>query len=207
MNKQKDLWEKLAQANSRYYINSDKGKGITEEEFRKSGIEAYKKYIQDDELLRSKDSILDLGCGSGRLTEFMAKDFKKVYGSDISPTMISEARTRLVNVPNVEFLETDGDTIPLSDATCNIVFAYLVFQHIKTREMVEKNFKEIFRILKPGGIFKVLMRSDKQKDMGRWWSGVEYDQESAEKVYEPIGFKLIKTEPVDTASYWLWLTK
>lgn len=207
MNKQKILWEKLAKENSRYYINTDFGRNITEEQFRQSGQDSYFKLITADRLLTSRDSILDYGCGSGRLTEFMAKDFKKVYGVDISKTMIEGARERLHDLMNVYLAETDGETIPLPDNSINIVFAFLVFQHIKDNAMVENTFREIYRVLTSGGIFKVLMRSDKQKNMENWWSGVEYDEKSIRTVYESIGFKLLKIEHKDKYAFWLWLIK
>jgi len=206
-NKQKELWEKLAKKNSRYYINSDRGHGITEDEFRESGKAAYGHLISEDELLKNRDIILDYGCGTGRLMEFMAKDFKKVFGVDISKTMIEEARERLKNLMNVYLKETDGESIPLPDRSIDLVFSYLVFQHIKTKEMVERIIKEIYRVLLPGGIFKVLLRSDKQKDMNKWWAGVNFDKKSIKEVYSPIGFKLLKTESVDQHAYWLWLEK
>lgn len=207
MNNQKQLWEGLATKNSRYYINSDNGKNITEEQFRESGKQAYKLFISDDKLIRSKENILDFGCGTGRLTEFMAGDFKKVYGVDISPTMIAQGRNRLKNLKNVEFLETDGNSILLPDRSVNFVFSYLVFQHIKSRKMVENTFKEIFRVLNKKGVFKVLLRSDKQSDMNCWWSGVEYNEESIKKLYEKTGFKLIKIEYNAKHAFWLWLEK
>lgn len=207
MNRQKDLWENLAQKNPRYYINSDYGRGITEGQFRKSGESAYEKLIAQDKLLKGRESILDFGCGTGRLTEFMAKDFKKVIGVDISATMICRGKDRLKNLKNVELIEIDGASIPLPDRSVDIVFAYLVFQHIKERFMVENAFKEIYRVLKPKGIFKVLLRSDKQKDMNRWWSGVDYNEESIKIVYEKIGFTLLKTEYTDKYAFWLWLQK
>jgi ubiquinone/menaquinone biosynthesis C-methylase UbiE len=213
MNKQKQLWEALAKENSKYYINSDKGRGITVAEFRESGLETYKRLIADDDLIfdgkliKNRESILDFGCGNGRITEYMAHDFKKVYGVDISKTMIAEARERLRGLMNVYLSEIDGVHISLPASSVETVFAYLVFQHVKEREMVEGAFAEIFRILKKGGIFKVLMRSDKQKDMNAWWSGVEYDEKSIAKVYRKVGFGLAKIEYVDKFAYWLWLTK
>lgn len=206
-NKQKEHWEGLANKNSRYYINSDFGKGITEDEFTQSGREAYNKLIAQDKLLKDKKSIVDYGCGTGRLTQFMAKDFKKVIGIDISNKMISEAKAKFDKLKNVEFYENDGQSILLPDNSVDIVFAYLVFQHIKKRPMVQNAFKDIFRVLTPGGIFKVLMRSDKQKNMDNWWSGVEYSPEKIKKVYNLIGFSLLKFQQVDENSYWLWLQK
>jgi len=162
---QKAHWEALAKKNARYYVNSDKGRKITEEQFRQSGQETYQRFITNDQLITSRQSILDFGCGTGRLTEFMAKDFKKVIGVDISGTMIAQGKIRLGSLKNVELIEIDGSSLPLPDKSIDLVFSYLVFQHIKTREMVERAFADIYRVLAPGGIFKVLLRSDKQKDM------------------------------------------
>lgn len=207
MNQQKQLWEKLAKENPKYYINTDFGRGITDEQFNRSGQKAYEKLIVNDGLIWTRDTILDYGCGVGRLTKHMAKRFAKVIGADISPTMLAQARKRLEGLNNVKLLETDGVNIPLPENSIDFVFAYHVFQHIKERSMVEESFKEIYRVLKRGGVFKVLMRSDKQSDMSKWWSGVEYSQDASKALYEKVGFKHIKTENVDEYAYWFWLQK
>lgn len=207
MNRQKRLWEELAKKSSKYHINTDFGREITDDQFKQSGQEDYKKLISDDGLIWTRDSILDFGCGIGRITEFMAKDFKNVIGMDISLTMLAQGRKRLKAYNNVKFLETDGVNIPLSEDSIDFVFSYLVFQHIKDRNMVEGAFREILRVLKSGGVFKVLLRSDKQPDMAKWWSGVEYSQDAIKALYKKIGFKLIKTKNIDEHAYWIWLQK
>lgn len=199
MNKQKELWEKLAKSNSKYYVASFKGKGITEEEFEESGREDYKNLILNDELIEKKGVILEVGCGIGRMTQFMRYDFKKVIGIDISKEMIQQAKIRL---RGVEFIETDGNTIHLSNNSIDFAFSYIVFQHFKTKEMLESNFKEVYRVLKPNGMFKVLVRSDKV-DVSKWWGGVNCD----EKIALEVGFKLLKKEQVKNYSLWLWLQK
>jgi len=209
----KKLWDKLARTNSKYYINSDKGRGITEKQFRDSGDEDYHNLIIDDELLFHRFNfnnsfILDLGAGTGRLTEFMLLDFRAVVGIDISGEMIELARERLRErfTPHLKLMVTDGYKIPLGDNCFDIVFSYLVFQHFKERKMVEANFKEVYRVLKPKGIFKVRIRSDKV-DKSRWWGGVEYTEQSIGKLIKKVGFKLLKTETVGHYGFWLWLNK
>ncbi len=208
MNKQKALWNKLAKSNSKYYIASFKGKGITEEEFDESGNKDFIKYISDDEILMGKlflnnTTILEIGCGTGRMTEYMAWYFKKVIGIDISGEMIRQAKERLKGKNNIEFIETDGQTIPLSNNSIDFAFSYLVFQHFKTKEMIEANFKEVYRVLKSGCLFKVLVRTDEIKSMSSWWSGVKYDYDLVAK----IGFKILKSENVNNYGLWLWLQK
>ena len=204
---QKQLWEGLAKKNSRYYINSDKGKKITEEQFRESGQLDYEKYVLADPTIDNRDTILEIGCGTGRMTEFMAKDFKKVIGIDISGEMIRQARERLVGLQNVDLHETNGEDLPLEDFSVDICFSYLVFQHFKTREMVKNNFREIWRVLKNKGLFKVRLRTDAINDLEKWWSGVEYDDEEVDQLCYDTGFTLLKVEKVGDYGVWLWLEK
>ena len=208
---QKQLWDKLAKENSRYYINSDYGRSIDEEKFRESGERDYMTYMVGDGLLMSKFdlkecTLLEIGCGTGRMTEFMAQDFSLVIGTDISGRMIREAMERLEGLVNVELLETDGDSLPLPDDFVDIAFSYLVFQHMKDREMVENNFKEVYRVLRKKGVFKVLIRSDKV-DVNKWWGGVDYTEQTMGKLIREIGFDLSKIEKRDEFGFWLWLEK
>lgn len=209
MNEQKELWEKLAKKNSKYYINSDHGKGISEEEFRKSGKEDYFKYIDSDPMIPDKGHLLEIGCGTGRMTEFM-KDYI-VTGIDISGEMIKQAKRRLRKLSRISFMETDGYTIPLPSNHFDIVFSYIVFQHFKTQEMVESNFREVYRVLEPGGIFKVRVRTDKIDSMNPWWAGVNFEEREgyseAAEMASRIGFEILKTKKVRHYGLWLWLQK
>jgi ubiquinone/menaquinone biosynthesis C-methylase UbiE len=197
-NKQKQIWDDLARKNTKYYINTDLGQRITEEQFRDSGAYDYKRLIWDDPLIEFGGTFLEIGCGNGRMTEFIAKQFI-VIPIDISSVMITQAKKRL---PDIPFYETDGYTIPVKDNVVDIAFSYIVFQHFKTQEMVESNFNEVYRVLKPGGIFKVLVRTD-NVDLEKWWGGVTSD----ETYPVSIGFKLLKKEQVEDYGLWLWLQK
>lgn len=207
MNKQKQLWENLSRENSKYYINSDFGKSITDEQFKVSGISDYNRLIKSDELIDNYDSILDLGCGTGRLTASMAYYFDRVIGIDISGEMIKQAKERLYDFDNIELIETNGYTIPLDDKSVSNVFSYLVFQHMKTEGMVESNFSEAYRVLKSGGLFKVRLRTDKVERMDKWWAGVSYTPKQAFNLAEFFDFEVIKSEAVKDYGLWLWLRK
>lgn len=214
MNKLKDLWESLAKRNSRYYIYSSCGKKITENEFDDSGWEDYKKYIKNDELLYQRhlymaSSILDVGCGSGRMTKYMAFEFKRVYAVDISKEMITAGRKRLDTLLNIDWHETDGQSLPLSDNTVDIAFSYLVFQHIKDKETVEKLLSEIYRVLKPHGMSKILIRSrsgnSREEKPEVWWSGVHYEPGEALDVWRKAGFYVSIMKSLDDPyAYWVY---
>jgi ubiquinone/menaquinone biosynthesis C-methylase UbiE len=91
---------------------------------------------------------LDLGCGAGRMTKHIAEDFVSVYGVDISPDMLNMARE---NVGRAVFLDCDGSSIPLSNDSVSAVFCVQVFQHLDCRDMALAYFREIYRVLSPGG--------------------------------------------------------
>lgn len=211
MRDQKSLWEKLARVNPLFYIASKFGKGITEEQFEETAVEDFKKFIYEDDLIiKDKDGMwLDLGCGNGRITKWMAYRCKKVYGIDISGEMIRLANERKEKYTrqNITFIENDGSIIPSPDNFFDFVFSYLVFQHIKTSEMIVSNFNEVYQILKPGGMFKVLLR--KEPEPLKWWNGgMVIDKEGYKIICENIGFKIIKsTYDSENYTYWLWLQK
>ena len=207
MNSQKQLWDKLSKENSRYYIYSDCGKSISEEQFKKSGEADYNRLIKNDDLINTFDSILDIGCGTGRLTASMGYYFDRVVGIDISGEMIKLAKERLYDFNNIELIETNGYTIPLPDKSISIAFSYLVFQHMKTEGMVESNFSEAYRVLKSGGLFKVRLRTDKVERMDKWWAGVSYTPKQAFNLAEFFNFEVIKSEAVKDYGLWLWLRK
>ncbi|OGH18281.1 MAG: hypothetical protein A2868_01530 [Candidatus Levybacteria bacterium RIFCSPHIGHO2_01_FULL_40_15b] len=196
----------MAQKNAKKYIDATFGDDITEEQFRKHGKEEYTNHIALDKILTSRETIVDWGSGIGRLTEFMSNDFKKAIALDISQTMIEKGKQRLQK-ENVEFVKFDGWTVPIQNDSIDIVFAFLVFQHCKSRGMVEASYEEIYRILKKGGIFKVLMTNKERESLSRWWAGVSYSPEEINNIYKPIGFTLKKMEYFDAKRYWLWLQK
>ena len=206
MNRQKMAWERMAKRNAKFYIASFKGKGITEEEFRQSGEDDYNRLLVIDNKREDiKGTFLEIGCGTGRMTEFIAQDWEKVVAVDISGEMIRQGKKRLKDFGNIEWHETDGETIPLKDSSVDFAFSYLVFQHIKTKGMIKRNFKEVLRVLKPNGVFLAFLRH-KEENMRFWSSGVAYDSMTIIDILK--GFKLLRSDyKEDCYTFWLWLEK
>ena len=206
---QKLLWEELAEKDAIYYIDTKLGRDADEKKFRESGEADYKKLVADDPLVRGRGVIMDFGCGTGRLTEFMEKDFVGVIGVDISKEMLRQAEERLGN--KVILIETDGYKIDFSSFFVDVVLANLVFPHMKEREMVESNFAEIRRALVPGGIFKVYMKNDRglERDnkLSKWWNGITYTLEDAYDLANRHNFEVLQHKYINKrkTNYWLWL--
>jgi ubiquinone/menaquinone biosynthesis C-methylase UbiE len=65
---------------------------------------------------------------------------------------------------NVRLLETDGRRIPVADATIDVAYTFIVFQHIERIAVFEAYLRELHRVLRPGGLAMIYF--------GRWshWS-------------------------------------
>lgn len=103
--------------------------------------------------LKEGEVVVDLGSGGG-LDVFLAArqvgPSGKAIGIDMTPQMLELARANAVKggYQNVEFLEGQIDAIPLSDGVADIVISNCVVNLAPDKDKV---FREIYRVLKPGG--------------------------------------------------------
>ena len=95
-------------------------------------------------------SVLDLGCGYGWHSRYCAqKGASKVLGIDASRKMIEEARKR--NYDNaIEYRVCAIEEYPLAENEWDFVISNLVLHYIENLEAV---FKQVFKTLKPSGVF------------------------------------------------------
>ena len=103
--------------------------------------------------IREGETVVDLGSGGGLDVFLAAKKVGpkgKAIGIDMTPEMISRARKNAVeaNLPNVEFHEARIDQLPLADSLADCVISNCVINLAPDKGKV---FREMFRILKPGG--------------------------------------------------------
>jgi arsenite methyltransferase len=103
--------------------------------------------------LRPGETVLDLGSGGGIDTLLAARRVGprgRVYGLDMTPSMLERARAHaaLAALPNVEFVEGRMEAIPLPDASVDVAISNGVINLVTSKD---KLFREIFRVLRPGG--------------------------------------------------------
>ncbi len=102
----------------------------------------------------NRESCLEIGCGAGRITKQLSEEFRVVHALDVSIDMIEYAQ-RNVTGNNVTWHVSDGTSIPLQDSLVSTVFSCHVFQHFPSVEDGLIYFKEIHRVLKPGGTMMI----------------------------------------------------
>ncbi len=103
--------------------------------------------------LRPGEVVVDLGSGGGLDVFLAAKKVGpagKAIGIDMTPEMLARARDNASRqgLDNVEFLEANIDNLPLPDASVDCVISNCVINLATDKNAV---FREIARILKPGG--------------------------------------------------------
>jgi ubiquinone/menaquinone biosynthesis C-methylase UbiE len=90
--------------------------------------------------------LLDVGCGNGDQLALACKKGAEVYGIDISPKMIGEAKRSHSFLNNLSV--QDLNKLRFNNNSFDIVISRFALQHL---DNVEKGLGEIWRVLKPGG--------------------------------------------------------
>ena len=97
--------------------------------------------------------VLDLGCGAGFDSLLAAREVGpggRVIGIDLAPQMVEKARrnARVVGADNTLFRESAMESLPLEDASVDVVLSNCAINLSPEKERV---FGEIARVLRPGG--------------------------------------------------------
>ena len=102
-------------------------------------------------------TVVDLGSGAGNdvfIARSVVGDAGRVIGVDMTPEMIAKARENAARrgFRNVEFRLGDIETLPVDDASADVVVSNCVLNLVPDKR---RAFAEIFRVLKPDGRFCV----------------------------------------------------
>jgi len=107
--------------------------------------------------IKPGDTVIDLGSGAGNdcfVARAIAGETGKVIGIDMTEAMIEKARSNAAKLgfTNVEFRLGDIENMPVEDHTADVIVSNCVLNLVPDKE---KAFREIFRIMKPGGHLSV----------------------------------------------------
>ena len=102
--------------------------------------------------LKSGDSVLDLGCGTGVMIPFyLAAKAGKIVAVDVSEKMVERAREKFGSEPSVELRASDALLLDEGERFDAVVI-YNAYPHFFEKQaLVEK----VYRLVKPGGRFVI----------------------------------------------------
>jgi ubiquinone/menaquinone biosynthesis C-methylase UbiE len=138
----KDCWEK----------NADNWTKLS-----RAGYDVYRDFMNTPHFLKILPDVkgklgIDIGCGEGTNTRRVADLGATMKAIDISETFIGHARETEARDPKgIEFAAAPAQSIPFPDSTFDFATAFMSMMDMAD---LESAFKEVFRILKPGGFFQ-----------------------------------------------------
>jgi ubiquinone/menaquinone biosynthesis C-methylase UbiE len=101
------------------------------------------------EYIKKGDTVLDLGCGDGRLAKLISLKEVSYFGADFSKKMIEIAQKNYGNFG--QFKVMSSLSLPYPDNCFNLVYAIGMLHHVPSQEFRLQILKEIKRVLKPYG--------------------------------------------------------
>jgi ubiquinone/menaquinone biosynthesis C-methylase UbiE len=208
-------WDQRAQENARHFVASLK-KQWNDEEFYQSGQRVVNEEILSDRknVCQGKDPgqmrVLEIGCGTGRVTRALAKAFGDVHSVDVSSAMIEAARRALRDFPNVHLYKNNGmDLSVLPEVEFDFAFSNIVFQHIPSKAIIENYIREVHRVLRPGALFKFQVQGDTTLISGPddTWVGAPISDREAVEMALRCGFEPRYRHGAGEQYFWLWYFK
>lgn len=108
--------------------------------------------IYDRLLTLDSKHILELGCGSAEITHNIATSGtdRKITALEVDQ-IAHEKNLQITDLPNVSFVLSGAQDIPLADETVDVVFMFKSLHHVPLDQM-QASILEIKRVLKPGGL-------------------------------------------------------
>jgi len=107
--------------------------------------------------IKKGNTVIDLGSGAGNdcfIARSETGETGKVIGIDFTPAMVEKARANAekAGFNNVEFRQGDIEKMPVSANVADVIISNCVLNLVPNKAGV---FKEIYRVLKPGGHFSI----------------------------------------------------
>jgi len=150
----RSFWNKAAEENPYWFVSSFGPYNTTRnlDEFWASGrtIWADIKHVIGY-IPTPNDTVVEIGCGVGRLTRAIAPEVGRVIAIDISERMLAIARQ--ANLPNADFRNAEGFSLPgIPNGSADLALGYCVFQHLPSHSALESYLGEMHRVTKPRGL-------------------------------------------------------
>ena len=96
--------------------------------------------------------VLDVGCGTGLLFNYVTNKTKTIVGLDISRKILFQAKKRAKKSPNMHLIWADADSMPLKENIFDHVFAVTLIQNTPHPA---KTLNEVKRVTKDNAIIVV----------------------------------------------------
>lgn len=134
-------------------MNAEHRERLASEEWRQSLSEYILPFALGDLTLAALGSdVLEVGPGPGLTTDVLAAELSRVTAIELDPELASALATRLAGT-NVEVVEGDATAMPFDDGRFSGAALFTMLHHVPTADGQDALFAEVFRCLRPDGLF------------------------------------------------------
>lgn len=157
---------------------------FTDDEIQHIGAEYFD--VVTDDMLNRRSLVLDLGCGSGRWSRYIADRAGIVEAIDPGASVLAASRL-LADKNNVRITQASSDSIPFAASTFDLVMCLGVLHHIPD---TQKALNDLIAKLKPGG-YALLYFYYNLENRGKLYKFLFYCTNILRRVIsrQPAGFK------------------
>jgi SAM-dependent methyltransferase len=209
-------WDRRAFENPYYFIATG-NQHWDPKNFYSSGEQTVQAYILSDmeNICQGRDPkkmrVLEIGCGAGRETRALAGVFGEVHGVDISAEMVRLARNAVGEFPNAFIHRNNGmDLSVVPSNLFDFAYSYLVFQHIRSLEVIRSYVRDVHRLLRPGSLFKFQVQGIVTKRWARpgdTWFGFPFSEDQIMQVARDCNFESRYRTGAGQQDFWNWFFK
>lgn len=157
------FWDARAREDAFYFVDSRlKYRAADEAAFWRGGEESLSRLLSVLGVeLATGQTVVDIGCGVGRLTRPLAASAARVIAIDVSREMLDEAQRLNPELDNVEWIHGDGESLrPIADSSVDACISHVVFRHIPDPAVTLEYIREMGRVLRPGGLAAFELSND-----------------------------------------------
>jgi len=150
--------------------------------------------------LPDTESVLEVGCGVGRVLQFVAPCFDKAWGVDVSDKYIELSKPFLASCSNVTTSLSDGMGIPsLEGSPFSMIYCVFVLDHIPSYDIGKSLLKAMVDNCKQDGtliLFVGVHPDDPKgsKDFGRvgtTWTGFRWTKQIIDTMLADLGLAIM----------------
>ncbi len=127
--------------------------------------------------------VLEIGCGNGRDSIFMAEEGCNVVAIDVAPEAVKVAKKKAKGVKNVIFEVGDAEELKYKDKSFDAVYSVAALGF----SLLQPAMREIYRVLRSNGIAKLFLYT-RMKTGEKWTYG--WSPEDIKKIAKEENFKI-----------------
>ena len=144
------------------------------------------------------DEVLEVGPGPGLTTDWLRRQCKTITSIEVDPELADTLDRRMAGT-NVNVQCGDATAMPYGDCTFSGAVAFTMLHHVPSQELQDRVFAEVYRVLRPGGIFAGTdsTHSFLMRIFHIWDTLVLVDPKTLPARLEAAGFEEIKIEEGD----------